>query len=199
MKNYEVKIELLSPMHLGAGHADVVTDAEAVRDKYGMPFFPGKRLKGLLYESALEMAEMSAGKWFGVDDVKKLFAQGNDSVVEASCIRVGNFYLSQYEDMCEAWEYLQNKYSGIFTSVDVWESYSELRAQTAIDKKTGTAADGSLRNIRAVEAGTVFEGNIILLGDNDINKSIVEKALLNLRYAGAKRNRGFGNIKCTVK
>ena len=199
MKNYEVKITLLSPLHLGAGHADVVTDAEAVRDRYGMPFFPGKRLKGLLYESALEMAEISSGKWFTIDDVKKLFAQGNDYEIEVSGIRVDNFYLPQYDKMCEAWEFLQEKYSGIFSSLDVWESYSELRAQTAIDNKTHTAAVGSLRNIRAVEVGTVFEGNIILLDDNGINRSIVEKAILNLRYAGAKRNRGFGNIRCTVR
>ena len=32
-----------------------------------------------------------------------------------------------------------------------------------------------------------------------INADILEKALVNLRYAGAKRNRGFGHIKCTFR
>lgn len=209
MKTYKVVIKLLSPLHLGAGQADVVTDAEAVRDKYGIPFFPGKRLKGLLYESALEMAEISCGKWFDKDAVNRLFAQtkdedgkvsgGIDMDVESSGIRVENFYLPDYEELCSGWEYLQGKYAGLFTALDVWDSYGELRSQTAIDRESGVAMDGSLRNIRVVDAGNEFVGNIVLLDDGDDNRSIVEKALLNLRYAGAKRNRGFGKIKCTVE
>lgn len=215
MKNYKVNIEVLSPLHLGAGHADVVTDAEAVRDKYGLPFFPGKRLKGLLYESALELAEMAsmAGlsgdkNWFSVDDVNRLFAQQvnkdgrkideRDMDVKESGIRVDNFYLPNYEELCAGWEYLQDKYSGLFTALDVWDSYSELRYQTAIDKESKTASEGTLRNLRAVESGTVFGGRILLIDDSNVNKNILEKALMNLRYAGAKRNRGFGRIKCTI-
>ena len=47
--------------------------------------------------------------------------------------------------------------------------------------------------------GLAFIGDIYLLaGANRINddESIVEQALLNLRFAGSKRNRGFGRIKC---
>ena len=79
MKKYTVEIELLSPLHLGSGHQDVIVDAEVIRDRWGMPCFPGKRLKGLLYESALEMAEISQEKWFTVADVKNLFAQKQEN------------------------------------------------------------------------------------------------------------------------
>ena len=35
-------------------------------------------------------------------------------------------------------------------------------------------------------------------GNQPKDEQIIKLALLNLRYAGAKRNRGFGKIKCTI-
>lgn len=191
----EVEIELLSPTQLGSGQADVITDSDSVHDKYGMPYFPGKRLKGLLYESALEMAEINK-VWFTEDNVKKLFGRNGQ---ESSAVRVDNFMLPDYEKLCLGWEYLQKNYPEIFSVKRIWDSYTELRYQTSIDDETGTTEDGSLRNMRVVDAGLKFTGRIYLYDGSELNKSILEKALVNLRYAGAKRNRGFGRIKCTIK
>lgn len=199
MKRYSVVITLESPLHLGTGHADVIVDAEAARDEFGMPIFPGKRLKGLLYESALELAEISSNGLFSKSDVEKLFAQSKDENVIESAVRIENFHLPNYEKMCDGWEYLRKRYSGLFTRNEVWESYSELRTQVSIDSQTGAAKEGALRNIRAVDAGLIFVGNIILVESTPINEKIIKYALLNLRYAGAKRNRGFGRIKCTIQ
>lgn len=193
---YNIEIELLSPLQLGSGLADVVTDSDSVHDKYGMPYFPGKRLKGLLYESALEMAEISGGTWFTEEDADRLFGHGGQ---ESSSLRVDNFMLPDYEKLCLGWEHLQKNYPEIFSGKRIWDSYTELRYQTSIDDETGTTEDGSLRNMRVVDAGLKFTGRIYLYDGSELNRSILEKALANLRYAGAKRNRGFGRIKCTVK
>ena len=48
MKKYILTVEALSPVHLGAGKSDVIIDAETAHDEFGMPYFPAKRLKGLL-------------------------------------------------------------------------------------------------------------------------------------------------------
>lgn len=200
MKKYTVEIELLSPLHLGSGHQDVIVDAEVIRDRWGMPCFPGKRLKGLLYESALEMAEISQEKWFTVADVKNLFAQKqeNKKTAEDSGIIVENFNLPDYEELCKGWEFLNQNYNGIFTPQEVWETYTDLRSQTEINPETGTAKTASLHNMKVVDAGIKFVGVIKIKQDNEVNESILEKALLNLRYAGTKRNRGFGHVKCTL-
>ena len=58
MAEIDVTIEVLSPIHLGSGQADVNIDSEIVHDAFGFPYFPAKRFKGLLYESALEIREM---------------------------------------------------------------------------------------------------------------------------------------------
>ena len=73
---YTLTIQLLSPTMLMSGQGDVNTDSTIVHDRYGIPFIPAKRVRGVLYESALEVAEMmemSKMTAFITDDVKVLF------------------------------------------------------------------------------------------------------------------------------
>lgn len=199
MKTLKVAIELLSPLHLGSAKADVVIDSEAVHDQYGMPFFPAKRLKGLLYESALEMAEFAAElpeneSWFTIEQVKELFGEINSY---ESGFSMNNFTLADYEDKCNDWSYLNARYPNIFGREEVWQTYSNVRYSTAISDK-GVALHSSLRNMRVVDEGCIFYGKIRLKDSNETNRKIIEYALLNLRYVGAKRNRGFGEVKCYI-
>lgn len=193
MKTMQVEITLLSPLALGSGKADVVLDSEAVHDKYGLPYFPGKRLKGLLYESALEMAEISNEAWFTKTEVEAVFGHSDNDAV---ALRVDNLTLPAYKKLQSDWQYLQKEFPAVFTKEALWESYTSVRYQTAIDKETGIADDGSLHNLRVVDSGLHFTGNLYLLTDLPKAEAIIEKAMLNLRYAGAKRNRGCGHIRC---
>lgn len=195
MKTYNIEIRTLSPLHLGSGKADILVDAEVVHDSYGLPYFPGRRLKGLLYESALEMAEISQEEWFTKEQIEALF--GHDGSSEANFI-INNLYIPDYEIMIKDWAYLKNSYPGLFNKESILNSYTELRYQTSIDKETGTTKEGSLHNIRVLDRGLSFVGNIILKSSNKIDEHILNLAIKNLRYAGAKRNRGFGRIQCRV-
>lgn len=194
MKSLQVEVTLLSPLQLGSGKADVILDSEAVHDRYGLPYFPGKRFKGLLYESALELAEMSNGAWFTQDEVDALFGHGSSDTV---AMRIDNLTLNDYEKKQEQWKYLQESFPGLFDNDALWESYTSVRYQTAIDKN-GIADEGSLHNLRVVDAGLKFTGSICLLQEVPKAQEILKKALMNLRYAGAKRNRGCGHIRCRL-
>lgn len=194
MKSLQVEVKLLSPLQLGSGKADVILDSEAVHDRYGLPYFPGKRFKGLLYESAIEMAEISNGSWFSKEEVDALFGHGNSDMV---AMRIDNLTLNDYEKKQEQWKYLQTSFPGLFYKDALWESYTSVRYQTAIDEN-GIADEGSLHNLRVVDAGLKFTGSICLLQDVPKAQEILKKALMNLRYAGAKRNRGCGHIRCRL-
>lgn len=196
MRSFDIKIKTLSPLHLGAGKADVIIDAEVVHDEYGMPYFPAKRLKGLLYESALELAEISNEAWFSVAQLDELFGHGFSGEAEFA---LANLYLKDYEELRSGWQYLNQKYNGLFTCKEVLETYTELRYQTKIDKESGTADDGTLHNMRVVDAGTVFIGKLELNDDAPVYQQILELAFANLRFAGAKRNRGCGSVYCTMQ
>lgn len=199
--DFVAKIKVLSPLHLGSGEENVVIDAEIVHDELGLPYFPAKRFKGLLYESALEVAEMfelANVQLFTKSDIDQLFQhnyQSNDGVR----LIIPNLYLSQYQDMRREWKSLQSNYPEYFQPADVLEQYTSIRYQTRIDREKGIAADTSLHNMRVLNAGITFSANIKVKNASALQMQIIALAFRNLSQAGVKRNRGFGNIECLME
>lgn len=194
---FELTITTLSPLHLGSGKADVNLDAEIVHDEFGIPYFPAKRFRGLLSESALELTEMPglAAQAFANPKIfKELFNQVENSPVT---LTITNFYPENYFSLRQDFAYLQTCYSEVLQAQDVLNYYTSIRYQTKIDPN-GIADDGSLRNLRVIDSQVCFWGELDLSGASSEHKQLLAVALQNLRYAGAKRNRGFGQIKCTI-
>ncbi len=199
MLRIPVEIELVSPLHLSSGQADVNVDAEVIHDACGVPYFPAKRFKGLLYESALEVVEMSALSGFALleqSEVDALFQHGQQSEEQ---IIVPDFYLKDYAGAKQDWEYLQARYPEFIQPEDVLEQYTSIRYQTEIDPNTGTAKEHSLHNMRVVESGLKFVGEIRILQGKQRHQEILALALQNLTNAGMKRNRGFGRLVCKMQ
>ena len=199
MATIDVTIKILSPIHLGSGQADVNVDAEIVRDEFGFPYFPGKRFKGLLYESAVEVVEMFELSGLAAEQsspLEKIFHRRSESAVQ---LVVPNFFIrprAEYERLCAEWKYLQRQFPEIFTATEVLNAFTTLRYQTRLEN--GVAADGSLHNLRVLDAGLEFFGEITLLNADDEIVNLLALAIKNLQTAGTKRNRGFGRIKCTA-
>ena len=198
----EIRVTAESPIHLSSGQADVTVDTDVIHDAYGMPFFPGRRFKGLLYESAMEISEMgerSGIEVFSASSANKLFHHDSD---EADVqLVISNLYLmkkNEYQATCEAWKKVQKKYAFLVQPQDVLNEYSTVRYQTKL--KDGVAVKGSLHNMRVVDAGVSFQGIMELNGkDAEAYLPILAAAVKNLSVAGLKRNRGFGQIRCTMK
>lgn len=197
MGKIDVTIEILSPIHLSSGQANVNIDADIVRDEFGLPYFPAKRFKGLLYESAVEVVEMFALSGLATEEsspLEKIFHRQSESEVQ---LIVPNFFirpLAEYEQLCAEWKYLQWKFSEIFTSTAILDAFTTLRYQTRLED--GVTAKGSLRNLRVLDAGLTFFGEITLLNGDEEILNLLALAIKNLNSAGTKRNRGFGQIKC---
>lgn len=192
-----VTVNTLTPLHLGSGRADVLIDADVVHDEYGLPYLPGKRFKGVLYESALEVIEMleQCGKESIVsrETLARLFGRNTAE----SGLAIHDLPLKDYEDISRAWKYLQHAYAEVITPEDVLEEYTELRYQTKLDEN-GVTAQGSLHNMRVVDKGQTFVGEIELFIDGEKEQLLLALALNNLHYIGSKRNRGFGEIECQL-
>ena len=199
MAELDVTIKVLSPIHLNSGQADVNVDAEIVRDEFGFPYFPGKRFKGLLYESAVEVVEMFELSGLASEKsspLEKIFHRNSESDVQ---LVVPNFFIrprAEYERLCAEWKYLQWKFPEIFTATEVLNAFTTLRYQTRLED--GIAADSSLHNLRVLDAGLEFFGEITLLNADEEICNLLALAIKNLTAAGTKRNRGFGKIQCTA-
>ena len=114
---------------LMSGQGDVNTDSTIVHDRYGIPFIPAKRVRGVLYESALEVAEMmqAAGlKTFTIDDVKVLFNR-LESVEDNPRLSLSNLTIADYDVVASELAALEQHYPDVFTKERVLEEYTSMR------------------------------------------------------------------------
>ncbi|MBQ3443073.1 MAG: hypothetical protein IJG33_07505 [Selenomonadaceae bacterium] len=201
MAELSIEIKILSPIHLGSGQADVNIDSEIVHDAQGFPYFPAKRFKGLLYESALEVWEMFELSGLSTENIlspEEIFHRHTSSNVQ---LIVPNFFIcppDEYKRLCQEWQFLQTDETcrEIFTPVEVLNSFTMLRYQTQLID--GVAAEGSLRNLRVLNAGIKFFGKVTLLNGNERGLNLLALAIGNISSAGMKRNRGFGRVECSA-
>lgn len=188
-------IRLLSDTCLGGNDmASGVVDTEVVTDAWGIPYIPGKRIKGLFREMAMEAME------FGLVSesvVTEVFGKGGD---KKETIYFQSLYPEGYEQLCdfldiakkdENWkEYADKK--------NVLEYYTTVRSQTALEE-SGIVKQNSLRKTRVAKRGIVFTG--VVECPDDISKE--KKDLLAccakmIRHMGNNRTRGMGHVECKL-
>lgn len=197
MLSIEIKIKTLSPIQLSSGAADVIVDSDAAHDKYGMPIFSGRRFKGLLRESALEVVGMNGLGKYG-ELVERLFDRDCSRMCPAA-LTISDFHLvpiDEYLELCGVIGALQQDYAAIISPYDVLEEFTSVRYQTKM--KDGLAEKGSFRNMRVVDENLEFYGVVEADEMSESELELLALAVRNLRMAGMKRNRGFGRISCSM-
>jgi len=126
------KVEFFDYWHLGSGmSAGAALDALVVKDEFGLPFVPGKTIKGVLKEMLEILDKEKALKIFG-DKGENI---ANSYFSNALLDEETRVYLSQNRELCN-------------------KLYSKL-SSTKIDKD-GIADDKSLREIEVVIPLTLY-------------------------------------------
>lgn len=202
---YTLTIKLLSPTMLMSGQGDVNTDSTIIHDRYGIPYIPAKRVRGVLYESALEVAEMmelSKLDAFTIEDVNILFNRSTDDqlVEDNPKLAISNLTIADYDTVANDIAALQSdkNLNKIFTKDCILGEYTSMRYYTSIVKNSGTAREGTLHNSRVLNRNLEFKGHITIDDMTDTERLILSCAVRNLTGIGGKRNRGFGRIECTI-
>lgn len=179
-------IQFHSYWHCGSGlAAGADVDALTVKDQNGLPFIPGKTIKGLVREAMEDI--MSYRSFSNIDEKSDFikafgfFDKDNDKK-ERGDMFFTNAKLSEPESKAII---AQNAARFLYNSV----------ACTAIDDN-GIADDHSLRKTEVV-VPCVLEGEII-----NVPKALeqeIENALKYIKRLGQNRNRGLGRCSITVK
>lgn len=199
MRELTLKITTISEVLAGSGEGWGATiDSDIVFDEYGLPYIPAKRVKGVLRESAIEVAEMFEASCIDHGLKKKvegLFGKRGEK--DSSPVCFDNLYLEDYEANKKWLQWAIEKYSSFISRDMILKVFANIRQQTAIDEKE-IAKDNSLRTIRVLKRGISFL--ISFLGSVQVEGDITPLCLAarNLRYIGTKRNRGFGHIHCEL-
>ena len=174
--NIKYKIKFHTYWHCGSGlAAGADADLLVIKDKNGLPYVPGKTVKGLIRE-AVDLMDPAIQS---TDDYKRVFgiSEGNKEK------KNGNRSDSFFKDVT-----LQEKEQKYIVQNNLTQHLYQNISGTAIEDD-GTAKNNSLRKIQ-VTIPCVLEGEII-----DVPKGMVDAvsdAMKYIKRLGAWRNRGLG-------
>ncbi|MGF1674993.1 MAG: RAMP superfamily CRISPR-associated protein [Rivularia sp. (in: cyanobacteria)] len=196
---YKLKIKLLSDTTFGRGDGVAgLVDQEVEQDKYGFPYLRGRTLKGLLSEECDNLInilpdETQKNYWENI--ACQLFGIPGSKLETIAAIHVGDAYLPDDLRQVVAYEIDIEQ----LTNQDVLSSLTTIRRQTAINSENGVADEGSLRSFRVVIRELEFQANLLFeTQPSDEILSLLAVGTLALRRLGSGRNRGRGNVSCTL-
>ena len=200
----KLSVNFLSYWHAGTGLGDGAGhDASVLRDTNGLPFLPGKSLKGVLRNAMKKADKLGWFKSIALDDITTgLFGashlddeqnrdEANRSTQRQSIIFVSNATLPANDILFLTDPANAELIGGLFRRV----------ASTKINDDTsqGTAVDGSLRAMEvAVPLDLTAEISIdesLEQARKDAFKQAILLSLPLVEGLGAKRTRGFGKVE----
>lgn len=178
MQELKYTLELLSDWHCGSGlSGGAETDADLIKDENGIPYVPGKTIKGLLRFAINEIKEVQP-ELLNENLINSLFGFESKSTGQAF---FSNATLVDYDDI------KNNQLSEhLFKNV----------ASTQIDEN-GVAKDHSLR-VMEVCLPVTLSGTIQVPNEDfEITKNLLIIAMKWTRAIGVNRNRGLG--RCIIQ
>jgi CRISPR-associated protein Csx10 len=175
-------------------------DREVATDHYGLPFVAARGVKGLLRETAREI-EQRLVRELGLDDARLREWMPLDDVfgevgsnLNPGALDLGDLRVEGYPELRDwiAWGAQPRRYGAFLTRERVLSTFTEERAQTAIDPGTGAPLAHTLRQTRVLRPGLRFFGHAALppAANDSTPASLVRDARhrgLALACAGVKR------------
>ena len=203
MTKFTLEIQLLSAACPGAGEGwGGIIDHDVVFDAMGLPYIPGRRLRGILLEQAREIIHILNNlqprqQIISMQTAESMF--GSQGLAEAAPLIIENAYLPDYFKVKEwlAWARCRFADMALVSPDRVLASFTSMRQQTAIDEN-GIAEDKSLRTMRVLNRDRKFYADIFINDDNESFQDLFALAAALFRSFGSKRNRGLGRIKCRL-
>jgi CRISPR/Cas system CSM-associated protein Csm3 (group 7 of RAMP superfamily) len=201
---YQLTAEFQTYWHIGTGRGSGQhLDALVEKDAQGLPYIPGKTIKGLFRDALYKLDNWQATKntdlLFGLrtDSNEKDRTETQPGLLRFSNVQlVEQAYLSQPEN--------SQLIPHLFQTL----------ASTAIDEKTGSAKDKSLRMTEVVipaqlhgeitllppiEDSKFAEQQTQLLAQPDKIQQLLAQAASLITHIGANKNRGMGRVRLEVK
>ena len=177
MSTIKYEIEFFSNWHCGSGlAAGADVDALVIKDKNGLPYVPGRTLKGLLREGATILSEDN-------DIINNVFGvSGDEDEHQTGISFFGNATLPPAE-----YQYILEQ--------DLGSHLYQAFASTRIDEN-GIAKDNSLRKIETV-VPCKLEGEILNVPEGA--EKTLEDAMHYVKRMGTGRNRGYGRCRITIR
>lgn len=179
----QVDIETTTPLAVGSGEKDIMTDSTIAKDVNGLPYIPGTALAGILRNSIEEKEK--ADIWFGTHKNKgtgSLILFSSAHIIDSNGLVIEGLFDGKKSDYLKHFDHLP------------------IRQHASIDPK-GVTMPGGKFDEEVVFKGTRFRFEIELLAEaSNTEKDTLFSNLLKelcsstLRIGSGTRN-GFGELK----
>ena len=200
MTKYVLEIKLISPLTSAAGEGRVgLVDRDIAFDKLGLPILPARRLKGLWRDAYRDVVDAWHQCGNDTTPVEQVFGEtGQRPYHGDACIHIANAELKHISSLKKWLAYLQHPNIRKLHPDDIVQHYATVRAQTAIERLTGSAKENTLRLTRTLKQGLVFCApvNFADITPDDPLLHALALAASALNYMGTARTRGLGKVKC---
>jgi CRISPR/Cas system CSM-associated protein Csm3 (group 7 of RAMP superfamily) len=195
---------LISDATFGRGEGvPGLVDEEVEHNGYGLPYLRGRTLKGLLVEECANILFGLYRQWqssvdkYGPwqDAADRLFGVSGTTTGETAILRISDACLPDDLQKNVAFWAKQNN----ITRLDVLESLTAIRRQTAMDTQTGRPDDGSLRSMRVIIRQTPFIARLrFLQPPSSVDLALLSACIKAFRRGGVGRNRGRGCLSACL-
>lgn len=181
---------------------DIKADTNVLMDEFGFPYLNGRRLKGLLRESALEV--LSRLKITNhANYIEAIFGKTTNSFLssnDSGLLHFQNAYLENYKNiLTQLNSYNKNDKTKVkINKQHILSSYTSIISQTTIEQKKGIIKDTSLRTFRAINPAVHFLLDIDTTFLSNAQLALLKLSFLDLKKMGISRNRGLGFIKVEI-
>ncbi|MDH7513894.1 MAG: type III-A CRISPR-associated RAMP protein Csm3 [Clostridiales bacterium] len=207
----KAELEVLTGMRIGGATGGLKIgglDLNVITDPTGKPYIPGSSLKGKL-RSLIERKEAANNPNFWNDPEEKptrhMCKEEKDYVKCPVCkiwgiLGTDKFTVSTLTRLIVCDSYLDESSITEEMRANLELKWTEVKFETAINRITGTALSGSLRQAERVPAGARFKDveliyNIYEEGDKDILVNVfIAMELLEQDYLGGMGSRGYGRV-----
>lgn len=191
-----LRIELLSDTTFGRGEGTAgIVDTEVEHDEFGMPFFGGKTIRGLLRDSWLSMASCFPELHGAAERVL-----GRSQALDESCkLRIGDALLP--DPIRKVVRKGVERENRPLSPAAALSGFTSIRYQSAEDRKTGAPETTTLRSSRVLLRGFVFDSSLSWLNGYVPNRDdlrLLGLCALATRHGGLLRNRGRGHLLITL-
>jgi hypothetical protein len=192
MGGAEIRAELLSDASFGSGEGTPgEVDLEVEHDDLGLPYLPGKRIRGLLRDSWLEMAHAFRADAPLVAEL--LGVAGDVDLAGTGRLDLRDATLPSGVRRWVEWAVLRP--ANPVSPRAVLRALTVIRHQTARDRRSGAPMAGTLRESRAVMRGLSFYAPVTGTGLTEAHWHVLARLCRATRHAGQARNRGRGHIR----
>lgn len=170
-------------------------DLNVIKSAGGIPFIPGSSLKGKLRSLvARQYGSLEIKDDRNTPIIVELFGDAQDreslGLPSRIIVRDASLDVDHFKSL---------KDDGTFGELEL--EYSEGKWENTIDRKTGAAKKGGLRQLERVPAGAKFQFEIILnVFDDNRKQDHLEEVVKAMRlleddYLGGHGSRGYGKIR----